>query len=155
MLIKISLIFQDRILQNDLKIIKITNHPNYQPPKKYFDIALMELENEVIFTRFVQPACLWSGFDTSSLGDKATLTGWGVVNAGRWGHLVWFLFATIAVYIDHNVHSYLLNYYVLWLQVAITGLNLWFTPHLIVEFVSLVLSASIGRLQHLFSRYQQ
>ncbi|XP_050668051.1 serine protease snake-like [Leptidea sinapis] len=68
----------------DVKIKRIVNHPNFKPPKKYFDIAIVELARSVIFTKYIQPACLWSDFDTTRLGAQATLTGWGVIEtAGR------------------------------------------------------------------------
>ncbi|XP_026326178.1 serine protease snake-like, partial [Hyposmocoma kahamanoa] len=67
----------------DVIIIKIIVHPQYKSPKKYYDIALMELEHGVSFTNNVQPACLWRSFDTRPLGTKATLTGWGVIETAR------------------------------------------------------------------------
>ncbi|CAH0712890.1 unnamed protein product, partial [Brenthis ino] len=63
----------------DAKILRIIVHPSYSAPKKYFDIALMEIEERSYFSSNVQPACLWGQFDTSELGTSATLTGWGVV----------------------------------------------------------------------------
>ena len=66
----------------DENIIKIITHPQYAAPKKYFDIALMELENAVSFDKYIQPACLWDKFDVSGLGKQATLTGWGVIETG-------------------------------------------------------------------------
>lgn len=67
----------------DEKIIKIIRYPQYAAPKKYFDIALMELENPVFFTKYIQPACLWNKFDVNGLGKEATSTGWGVVETGK------------------------------------------------------------------------
>nr|AAV91007.1 hemolymph proteinase 9 [Manduca sexta] len=69
-------------LPKDRNIINIIVHPQYSSPKKYYDIALMELDEVVIFTKLIQPACLWSKMDTSSLGKEAILTGWGVVESG-------------------------------------------------------------------------
>lgn len=66
----------------DVNIVKIFVHPKYKSPKKYYDIALMELEKDVKFTSNVQPACLWREFDTSSLGNKANVTGWGITKTG-------------------------------------------------------------------------
>ncbi|CAH2049113.1 unnamed protein product, partial [Iphiclides podalirius] len=63
----------------DAKIQRIIVHPRYAAPKKYFDIAIIELQRDVIFNMYVQPACLWIKSDTSPLGSKATLTGWGVI----------------------------------------------------------------------------
>ncbi|XP_045775532.1 trypsin-1-like isoform X4 [Maniola jurtina] len=67
----------------DAKILRIIVHPEYKAPKKYYDIAIIELEEERFFTSNVQPACLWSEFDTSKLGTSATLTGWGVIETAR------------------------------------------------------------------------
>ncbi|CAG9791046.1 unnamed protein product [Diatraea saccharalis] len=47
----------------DVNILRVINHPNYKPPKKYNDIALIELQREVSFTSYVQPACLYTGSD--------------------------------------------------------------------------------------------
>ena len=67
----------------DSKIINIIVHPKYYPPKQYYDIALIELEYHVIFSKYIQPACLWTRFDTSFLGKEATVTGWGVVETSK------------------------------------------------------------------------
>lgn len=66
----------------DAKIIRIIVHPKYSAPKKYFDIALVEIEERREFTSNVQPACLWPQFNTDRLGKSATLTGWGVIETG-------------------------------------------------------------------------
>ncbi|KAM3965454.1 transmembrane protease serine 9-like [Aphomia sociella] len=66
---------------NDANISRIIVHPNYEPPKKYFDIALMELANEILFSKKVQPACLWNKPD-DSFGSLATVTGWGIAKPG-------------------------------------------------------------------------
>ncbi|XP_068622531.1 venom protease-like [Battus philenor] len=67
----------------DVRIKKIIVHPLYKAPKKYNDIAIIELQSHVTFNKYVQPACLWTKFDTSPLGTKATLTGWGVIETAR------------------------------------------------------------------------
>ncbi|CAH2049112.1 unnamed protein product, partial [Iphiclides podalirius] len=60
-------------------ITRIIVHPQYAPPKKYFDIAIIQLQRDVSFSINILPACLWTNFDTRSLGRRATLTGWGVI----------------------------------------------------------------------------
>lgn len=73
-------VFSNRQLPTDMTILKITKHPEYAAPKKYNDIAIIELVDAITdFTELIQPACLWTSFDTSSLGYKANLTGWGVI----------------------------------------------------------------------------
>lgn len=42
-----------------LQIGKIIIHENFLQETLVNDIALVELENEVTFTKFIQPACLW------------------------------------------------------------------------------------------------
>ncbi|XP_050350270.1 serine protease snake-like [Nymphalis io] len=64
----------------DAKILRIYIHPLYAAPKKYYDIAIIEIIEISEFSRYVQPACLWSNFSTDGLGTLATLTGWGVVD---------------------------------------------------------------------------
>ncbi|XP_041980970.1 transmembrane protease serine 9-like [Aricia agestis] len=66
----------------DIKIVKITNHPNYKSPKQYSDIALVEMEKEVGFDTNVQPACLWRVRDIGNLGAAVSASGWGVTEVG-------------------------------------------------------------------------
>jgi hypothetical protein len=66
----------------DRKIAKIIVHTDYKSPKKYFDVALFELELPVVSSKFVQPACLYIGSDVALVGQTASLTGWGVVETG-------------------------------------------------------------------------
>ncbi|KAJ0174985.1 hypothetical protein K1T71_009126 [Dendrolimus kikuchii] len=63
----------------DVNILKIIVHPKYSSPKQYYDIALVELEKEVEFTKYIHPACLWTNSDTNKLVREATVTGWGVI----------------------------------------------------------------------------
>ncbi|RVE47596.1 hypothetical protein evm_007693 [Chilo suppressalis] len=67
----------------DATILRIITHPNYTPPRKYFDIALIQLERGVQFTESIQPACLYTGPDDGLVGQKATLSGWGVLDLDR------------------------------------------------------------------------
>lgn len=47
-------------IAQQLEIKNIFRHPEYDEIKRYHDIALIELENEVAVTDFVIPACLWN-----------------------------------------------------------------------------------------------
>nr|XP_032514247.1 serine protease snake-like [Danaus plexippus plexippus] len=67
----------------DVKIKHIIVHPKYASPKKYYDIALIELEQEVKFIGNLQPACLWINNDFSELGNTASVTGWGYTENGH------------------------------------------------------------------------
>ncbi|KAG7300468.1 hypothetical protein JYU34_016096 [Plutella xylostella] len=66
----------------DVEILRSIVHPMYESPKKYYDIALIELSREVGFTNGIRPACLWNDFETNSL-ENTTVTGWGAVNKAR------------------------------------------------------------------------
>ncbi|XP_061719514.1 trypsin II-P29-like isoform X2 [Cydia pomonella] len=66
---------------HDELITRILVHPSYSAPRKYNDIALLRLSRDVEFTRYIQPACLWTSVNTSAIFG-ATVTGWGVVVSG-------------------------------------------------------------------------
>ncbi|XP_038221916.1 trypsin-1-like [Zerene cesonia] len=77
-------VFDKGRLPFDVTIKRIVKHPNFDPPKKYFDIAIIEITTIVFFSKLIQPACLWTKHETGQLGKQATLTGWGVIEtAGR------------------------------------------------------------------------
>ncbi|XP_041980785.1 serine protease snake-like [Aricia agestis] len=64
----------------DVKISRIIRHPSYKPPKQYFDIALLEVENRIGFDANVQPACLWN-LGTGTIRNKVVASGWGATEA--------------------------------------------------------------------------
>lgn len=49
----------------DFEIENITSHPSYKNAFSYYDIALIKLKEEVMFSRLIRPACLWTGFDVN------------------------------------------------------------------------------------------
>ncbi|XP_049871693.1 serine protease snake-like [Pectinophora gossypiella] len=63
----------------EAKIKRTFLHPEFTASKKYNDIALLELEEEITFNENVFPACLWKEEDVSSLGKFANVTGWSQV----------------------------------------------------------------------------
>jgi len=56
-------------------VVDIFRHPDYKPPAKYNDIALLKLDRRVEFNEFIRPACLYTSntFDV----NKTVATGWG------------------------------------------------------------------------------
>lgn len=56
-------------------------HPDYKPPAKYDDIALMKLDEPVSFNGFVRPACLH--FEEKIAEPKAIATGFGKLAYGK------------------------------------------------------------------------
>ncbi|XP_047996078.1 serine protease snake-like [Leguminivora glycinivorella] len=66
---------------HDERITRIIVHPYFTAPRKYNDIALLQLSKDVEFSRYIQPACLWTSLNTSTISG-ATITGWGVVAEG-------------------------------------------------------------------------
>ncbi|XP_048484751.1 trypsin-1-like [Plutella xylostella] len=62
----------------DIKIHRIIRSPKFIAGKKYNDIALLELEADVKFSKFIQPACLYHIPDVLKLSKKARATGWGI-----------------------------------------------------------------------------
>ena len=60
---------------NRYGIKSIIKHPNYFPPKKYNDIALLETDKQVPLNQFTVPACLYVGDKVDD--ERASATGWG------------------------------------------------------------------------------
>ncbi|CAH2049118.1 unnamed protein product, partial [Iphiclides podalirius] len=65
----------------DAVIKRIIVHPYYRSPKKYYDIAILELDGPVMFTMKSHPACIWTNQYQEVFG-KAALTGWGITEPG-------------------------------------------------------------------------
>jgi len=59
-------------------------HPGYQTPASYNDIALLQVERNIVFTQYVRPIC----FPASATGSldltnvSVTLAGWGTTQYG-------------------------------------------------------------------------
>ncbi|XP_022836922.1 serine protease snake-like [Spodoptera litura] len=66
-------------LWNIHNIKRIIPHPEYNPPSKYHDIALLETETEINFGKNLLPACLDTGKKKELTADAS---GWG-----RLGHM--------------------------------------------------------------------
>jgi len=62
-------------------VVDIFRHPDYKPPAKYNDIALLKLDRPVEFNEFIRPACLYTS-DTFEF-DKTVATGWGKTDFGK------------------------------------------------------------------------
>lgn len=62
-------------------IKKILRHPSYKYPQMYFDIALVEIANFVVFTDSIRPACLDQDF--SNVPANAWIAGWGSTEFGN------------------------------------------------------------------------
>ncbi|KAG6461211.1 hypothetical protein O3G_MSEX012468 [Manduca sexta] len=58
------------------RIKKIHKHPEFAPPVRYNDIALVELERKVPLDEWLKPACLHMGDETAD--DRVWATGWGL-----------------------------------------------------------------------------
>ncbi|XP_034952297.1 serine protease snake-like [Chelonus insularis] len=58
-----------------IKIKKTIRHPDFKRPKFYFDIGLIQLAESVPFDNNIQPACLYSQYETTPRVVWAT--GWG------------------------------------------------------------------------------
>ncbi|CAH0596872.1 unnamed protein product [Chrysodeixis includens] len=65
-------------------IKRVVQHPEYKPPSKYHDIALLETATEVSFNVHVFPACLHSPPNLDRQWDiSAEATGWGALGHNR------------------------------------------------------------------------
>ncbi|XP_075987181.1 venom protease-like [Anticarsia gemmatalis] len=59
------------------KIKRAVIHPEYKPPSKYNDIALLETETEIEFSDDLLPACLDTGGPRYVYDNTADASGWG------------------------------------------------------------------------------
>ncbi|KAK1135480.1 hypothetical protein K0M31_000072 [Melipona bicolor] len=68
----------------NVRVIERIRYPLYKPPSRYHDIALLKLEREIIFTRFIRPCCLANSLSDNNSSGKAIATGWGTVEWGTY-----------------------------------------------------------------------
>lgn len=71
----------DNTKHEDYTIIERINHPEYNPPQMYNDIALYKVDREIVFTDYIRPVCLHTTFDIAEREGKAA--GWGRIEAGE------------------------------------------------------------------------
>lgn len=65
----------DEAKPQDFKVKRYIIHPNFKPPAKYHDIALIELDKPVNRSNFIDIACLDK---SENLNDKTYfISGWG------------------------------------------------------------------------------
>lgn len=63
------------------KVKTLYQHPDYNPPHKYNDIALIEIDGQINFTPLgIRPACLQ--IEKEMADDVFIATGWGAVENG-------------------------------------------------------------------------
>ncbi|CAK1587424.1 unnamed protein product [Parnassius mnemosyne] len=66
------------------KIVRIIRHPDYKPPKKYNDIALLQTEVDMTLNENIVPACLH--VDTTAPDERALIaSGWWTTQNGGSG----------------------------------------------------------------------
>lgn len=62
----------------DYNVIRRIPHPGYTEGQYYNDIALLQLDQNVAFTEYIAPICLYSGDSSGELvSSKLTAIGWG------------------------------------------------------------------------------
>lgn len=68
-----------------INLASVVIHPDYRTQTElYSDIAVGKLSESLVFTEFIQPACLWSGSPEQSLivGRNGVIVGWGLDESG-------------------------------------------------------------------------
>lgn len=89
----------------DIKIKIITIHPEYTRTIKYNDIALIELEQNVLFTKFARPACLFN--PENEVVPPFYIAGWGRVDVDSNSVSSWLLKGEVReVNFDQCAHNY-------------------------------------------------
>ncbi|RVE41548.1 hypothetical protein evm_013802 [Chilo suppressalis] len=59
------------------RVKRIISHPQYAPPTRYHDIALLELDAPVTLSQYLVPACIHVPDPADNL-TRASATGWGL-----------------------------------------------------------------------------
>lgn len=80
---------EDKNTSIDIKIKKITPHPDYHRRSKYNDVALIELEQNVMFTKYARPACLFN--PESEIFPPLYIAGWGITDEDHKNLSSWLL----------------------------------------------------------------
>ena len=73
--------YDDDVLE--LEMLKVIIHPKNDPPKAYYDVAIIKIER-ITRNTHVKPVCLpfTSKFEAGRYdNDAAVLTGWGFFNS--------------------------------------------------------------------------
>lgn len=61
-------------------VTNIIKHPQYKPPSRYNDIALLKLKDKLSFGTSIRPACLHTTKDLSTTQKSLTALGWGNID---------------------------------------------------------------------------
>ncbi|XP_069072423.1 transmembrane protease serine 9 [Pleurodeles waltl] len=64
-------------------IRRVIQHPFYNPATLDFDVAVLELQKTLIFSKYIQPLCLPSNIQKLPAGWKCMISGWGNVKEGN------------------------------------------------------------------------
>lgn len=67
---------KDLAQPQDFLIKNAHSHPEFKPPSRYHDIALLQLDHPAAFTQYVRPACLQTSFELPQ-APVPIATGWG------------------------------------------------------------------------------
>ncbi|XP_074207295.1 transmembrane protease serine 9 isoform X3 [Camelus bactrianus] len=59
------------------RVARIIRHPSYDPDTADFDLAVLELQGPLPFSRHVQPVCLPAATHVFPPGKKCLISGWG------------------------------------------------------------------------------
>lgn len=79
--------------QIDISIKNITSHPDYSSRRKYHDIALIELMQDVAFTYYARPACLYHS--DVQIKPPLLISGWGRISSDTSELSPWLLKAEV------------------------------------------------------------
>ncbi|XP_058822363.1 serine protease snake-like [Topomyia yanbarensis] len=73
---------EDDIYAQNIRIKKFIHHPNYKRSQKYYDIALIELEQDAKLDFTVCPICLWPHDNLNTFSGGLQVVGFGITEYG-------------------------------------------------------------------------
>uniref|UniRef100_A0A8D8EVJ1 Serine protease persephone n=1 Tax=Culex pipiens TaxID=7175 RepID=A0A8D8EVJ1_CULPI len=77
----LNLVKPDLDNMQESKLKRFIPHPDYKPPSKYNDIALIEVDQPFKYDDYVNAACLYTSLDDMPTSRLLTASGWGLTEA--------------------------------------------------------------------------
>ncbi|XP_029466648.1 transmembrane protease serine 9 [Rhinatrema bivittatum] len=90
-------------------IKRVVRHPGYNPVTLDFDAAVLELQQPLAFSRYIQPVCLPSALQKLPTGWKCMISGWGNIREGNASKPEALQKAAVRI-IDQKICSVLYNF---------------------------------------------
>lgn len=66
-----------------VNVTRVIQHPLFNPILLDFDVAVLELAETLVFSKYIQPICLPLTVQKFPVGKKCIISGWGNLQEGN------------------------------------------------------------------------